>query len=72
MIIGTHALIYSTNAEAIRTSSATYSNCLPSALATAGSSSLPPAELGIHPIENGNRSEIYFMSDNISFQRSRS
>src|SRR5438067_6908575 len=67
MIIGTHALIYTPQADAVR---AFFRDTLGMSHVDAGQGwlifTLPPAELGIHPAEGAAGShEIYFMCDDI-------
>jgi hypothetical protein len=66
MITGTHALLYSDHAEEIR---AFLSDVLKLPSVDAGHGwlifSLPPAELGIHPVEKGSHSELYLICDDV-------
>lgn len=68
MITGIHALLYSKDADATR---ALVRDVLGFSSVDAGHGwlifALPPAELGIHPEEEGGegRSELYLMCDNI-------
>jgi predicted enzyme related to lactoylglutathione lyase len=67
MITGTHALIYTPQAEAVR---AFFRDVLGLSHVDAGQGwlifALPPAELGIHPAEGPTGShEIYFMCDDV-------
>ncbi len=66
MLIGTHALIYSTDAEADR---AFLRDVLGLASIDSGGGwlifALPPAELGVHPTEGDPRHEVYLMCDDI-------
>ena len=67
MITGTHALIYTKHADEIR---AFFRDVLKLPSVDAGHGwliySLPPAELGIHPDEKGNRTGLYLMCDDIN------
>ena len=66
MITGTHALIYTNRADEVRTF---FRDVLKLPSVDAGHGwliySLPPAELGIHPDEKGNRTGLYLMCDDI-------
>ena len=67
MITGIHAMLYSKDADATR---AFFRDILGLGFANAGHGwlifGLPPAELGIHPAEDGTGStEIYLMCDNV-------
>jgi predicted enzyme related to lactoylglutathione lyase len=68
MIIGTHALIYTPAADAVR---AFFRDVLGLSSVDAGQGwlifALPPAELGIHPAGDGTppSHEIYFMCDDV-------
>jgi hypothetical protein len=66
MIIGTHAIIYSRDADADR---AFIRDVLGFASLDAGGGwlifSLPPAEVAVHPDETGDRHEVYLMCDDI-------
>ena len=68
MIIGTHALIYTPEADAVR---AFFRDVLGFSSVDAGQGwlifALPPAELGIHPAGDGAppSHEIYFMCDDV-------
>jgi predicted enzyme related to lactoylglutathione lyase len=66
MIIGTHAIIFSQDADAVRTF---FRDVLELKSVDAGGGwlifALPPAELGIHPIEEGGHHELYLMCDDI-------
>jgi hypothetical protein len=66
MITGAHAIIFSTDAEGVR---AFFRDTLGFSSVDAGGGwlifALPPAELGIHPIEAGSQHELYLMCDDI-------
>ncbi len=66
MIVGAHAIIYSTNAEADRKFLA---NTIGLDNVDAGGGwlifALPPAELAVHPSENNNVHELYLMCDDM-------
>ena len=67
MITGIHALLYSKDADATR---ALFRDVLGFSTVDAGRGwlifALPPAELGIHPADDGEeRAELYVMCDNI-------
>jgi len=66
MINGVHALIYTKNADAVR---AFFRDVVGSPNVDAGHGwlifALPPAELGIHPAEEGESHELYLMCDDI-------
>jgi catechol 2,3-dioxygenase-like lactoylglutathione lyase family enzyme len=66
MIIGTHAIIFTPEAEAVREF---FRDTLGFRSVDAGGGwlifALPPAELGIHPIEEGGHHELYLMCDDI-------
>ncbi|AHG92761.1 Glyoxalase-like domain protein (plasmid) [Gemmatirosa kalamazoonensis] len=68
MITGTHALIYTPQADAVR---AFFRDVLGLSHVDAGQGwlifTLPPAELGIHPEEDGGHGthELYFMCDDV-------
>ncbi|MCI0687466.1 MAG: extradiol dioxygenase [Sporichthyaceae bacterium] len=66
MITGVHALIYTENADAVR---AFLRDKLGFPAVDAGDGwlifGLPPAELGVHPVESGGRHELYLMCDDI-------
>jgi catechol 2,3-dioxygenase-like lactoylglutathione lyase family enzyme len=66
MISGSHLVIYSTNADADR---AFLRDVLGFRHVDAGHGwlifALPPAEAAIHPAEDGNRYELYFMCDDL-------
>jgi len=66
MIIGTHAVLYTKDADADR---AFLRDVLGFPNVDAGDGwlifKLPPAELGIHPDEEGGRHELYLLCDDI-------
>jgi catechol 2,3-dioxygenase-like lactoylglutathione lyase family enzyme len=66
MIIGTHALVYTKDAERTR---AFFRDVLGFHGVDAGEGwlifRLPPAEVGIHPDEKGGWHELYFMCDDV-------
>jgi len=66
MITGTHAILYSTDAEADR---AFLRDVLDFPHVDAGGGwlifQLPPAELGVHPAEGPQASELYLMCDDL-------
>jgi predicted enzyme related to lactoylglutathione lyase len=66
MITGFHALIYSTDAEAVR---AFFQDVLKFPCVDAGEGwlifALPPGELGVHPTEQGGHHELYLMCDDV-------
>ena len=66
MIVGAHAIIYSSNADADR---AFLRDVLGFASVDAGGGwlifALPPAELAAHPAEDERRYELYLMCDDI-------
>jgi len=66
VITGAHALIYSTKAEEVR---AFFRDKLDLPYVDSGDGwlifGLPPAEVGVHPITEGGRHELYLMCDNI-------
>ena len=66
MITGAHAIIFNPDAEAVR---AFFRDTLGFKSVDAGGGwlifALPPAELGIHPIEDGGHHELYLMCDDI-------
>lgn len=66
MITGAHSIIYSTNAEADRTFLRDVLK-LPNVDAGHGwlIFGLPPAEVAVHPSENNNVHEFYFMCDDV-------
>ncbi len=66
MITGIHALIYTKDAEGVR---AFFRDVLGFSSVDAGHGwlifALPPAELGIHPTDEGGRHELYLMCDDV-------
>jgi predicted enzyme related to lactoylglutathione lyase len=66
MITGVHAIIFNQDADGVR---AFFRDTLGFASVDAGGGwlifALPPAELGIHPIEEGGHHELYLMCDDI-------
>jgi len=66
MIIGVHAIIYSKNADAVR---AFFRDVIGSPSVDAGGGwpifALPPAELGVHPADEGESHELFLMCDDI-------
>ena len=66
MITGTHAIVYSTNAEADR---ALLGELLGTRTVDAGGGwlifALPPAEVAVHPTEGSPQHELYLMCDDI-------
>lgn len=66
MINGVHAIVFSPDAEKVRSFFADVLN-LESADAGAGwlIFALPPAELAVHPANDGSRHELYLMCDDI-------
>ena len=66
MITGAHSIIYSTNAEADRTFLRDVLK-LPNVDVGHGwlIFGLPPAEVAVHPSENNNVHEFYFMCDDV-------
>lgn len=68
MITGIHALLYSKDADAVRV---LFRDVLGFSAVDAGRGwlifALPPAELGIHPVEESGeaRAELYLMCDNV-------
>ncbi|HXS63822.1 MAG TPA: VOC family protein [Streptosporangiaceae bacterium] len=66
MITGVHALIFSPEAERVRSF---LSDTLGLSSVDAGGGwpifALPPAELAVHPAEGGSRHELYLMCDDI-------
>ena len=66
MITGVHAIVFSSDAEKVREFFADVLG-LPSADAGGGwlIFALPPAELAVHPADDGSRHELYLMCDDI-------
>ncbi len=66
MITGVHAVVFSPDAEKTRAFFADVLN-MPSVDAGGGwlIFALPPAELAVHPADNGSRHELYLMCDDI-------
>jgi catechol 2,3-dioxygenase-like lactoylglutathione lyase family enzyme len=66
MIFGAHVIVYSKNVEADR---AFFRDILGFSSVDAGHGwlifALPPAELAVHPAEENNRHELYFMCDDL-------
>ena len=66
MIVGAHAIVFSTDAEADR---AFCADVLGLASVDAGAGwlifALPPAELAVHPDDDGDRHELYLMCDDV-------
>jgi predicted enzyme related to lactoylglutathione lyase len=66
MIIGAHAIIFNKDADAVR---AFFRDVLGFRSVDAGGGwlifALPPAELGVHPIDDGGHHELYLMCDDI-------
>src|SRR5690242_8628069 len=66
MITGAHAILYTTGAEADR---GFFRDVLKFPAADAGHGwlifALPPAEVALHPAEDGGRHELYLMCDDI-------
>ena len=67
MINGAHAILYSDDADATR---ATLAKVLGTRSVDAGGGwlifALPPAELAVHPAEEGGRAELYLMADDVA------
>src|SRR6266542_4057223 len=67
MINGVHAILYSHDAGATR---ATLAKVLGTRSVDAGGGwlifALPPAELAVHPAEEGGRAELYLMTDDVA------
>jgi hypothetical protein len=67
MINGAHAILYSHDADATR---ATLAKVLGTRSVDAGGGwlifALPPAEIAVHPAEEGGRAELYLMTDDIA------
>lgn len=66
MINGVHAIVFSPEADAVRSF---FADVLGLASADAGGGwpifALPPAELAVHPAEGGTRHELFLMCDDI-------
>ena len=66
MITGMHAIVFSPDAEKVR---AFFHDVLNFPSVDAGGGwlifALPPAELAVHPAEDGSRHELYLMCDDI-------
>ena len=66
MITGVHAIIFNQDADGVR---AFFRDTLDFSSVDAGGGwlifALPPAELGIHPIDGAGHHELYLMCDNI-------
>ncbi len=66
MITGVHALIYTKDADGVR---AFFRDVLGFSSVDAGHGwlifALPPAELGIHPTDEGGHHELYLMCDDV-------
>jgi hypothetical protein len=67
MINGAHAILYSDDADATRT---TLAKVLGTRTVDAGGGwlilALPPAEIAVHAAERGGRAELYLMTDDIA------
>jgi uncharacterized glyoxalase superfamily protein PhnB len=67
MINGTHAILFSEDADATR---ATLAKVLGTRSVDAGGGwlifALPPAELAVHPATEGGRAELYLMCDDVT------
>jgi hypothetical protein len=67
MINGAHAILYSDDADATRTALA---KVLGTRSVDAGGGwlifALPPAELAVHPAEEGGRAELYLVCDDVA------
>ena len=67
MINGAHAILYSNDADATRTALA---KVLGTRSVDAGGGwlifALPPAELAVHPADEGGRAELYLMTDDVA------
>src|SRR5438046_1739285 len=67
MITGAHAIIFNTQPDEVR---AFFRDVLGFKHVDAGGGwlifALPPAELGVHPIEEGGHHELYLMCDDIN------
>jgi len=72
VIFGAHVIIYSKNAAADR---AFFRDVLGMASVDAGEGwlifALPPAELAVHPAEDGEPPELYFMCNDLSAEIAR-
>jgi len=66
MIVGAHAIVYSTNAEEDR---AFFRDVLGLPHVDGGDGwlifGLPPSEIGVHPGDHGGRHELYLMCDDV-------
>ena len=66
MINGAHAVLYSDDADATR---ATLAKVLGTRSVDAGGwliFALPPAEVAVHPVEEGGRAELYLLCDDVA------
>jgi hypothetical protein len=67
MINGAHAILYSHDADATR---ATLAKVLRTGSVDAGGGwlifALPPAEIAVHPADEGGRAELYLLCDDIA------
>ena len=67
MINGAHTILYSDDADATRTALATV---LKTRSVDAGDGwlifALPPAEIAVHPAEQGGRAELYLLCDDVA------
>ncbi len=67
MITGVHAIVFSPEAEKVRTF---FADVLGLSALDAGGGwlifALPPAELAVHPADGGSRHELYLMCDDIA------
>ena len=67
MINGAHAILYSHDVDATR---ATLATVLGTRSVDAGGGwlifALPPAELAVHPAEEGSRAELYLLCDDVA------
>jgi hypothetical protein len=67
MINGAHAILYSDDADATR---ATLATVLGTRSVDAGGGwlifALPPAEIAVHPADEGGRAELYLMCDDVA------
>jgi predicted enzyme related to lactoylglutathione lyase len=67
VINGVHAIVFSSDAEKVR---AFFADVLNLESADAGGGwlifALPPAELAVHPADDGGRHELYLMCDDIA------